>query len=87
MPNTFTPNSDGLNDLWMLDFTNYDAAEIIVFNKWGSRVWEDFTTLPQWDGTSLDNSVLPSATYYYVVKLTPLGGEPIEQTGPITIIR
>ena len=87
MPNTFTPNSDGLNDLWMLDFTNYDAAEIIVFNKWGNRVWEDFTTLPQWDGTSLDNAVLPSATYYYVVKLTPSVGEPIEQTGPITIIR
>lgn len=87
MPNTFTPNSDGLNDIWILDFTNYDAAEIIVFNKWGSRVWEDFTTQPQWDGTSLDNAALPSATYYYVLKLTPSIGEPIEQTGPITILR
>lgn len=87
MPNTFTPNSDGLNDIWMLDFSSYEAAEIIVFNKWGSRVWEDFTTLPQWNGTSLENAILPAATYYYVVKLTPLSGEPIEQTGPITIIR
>ena len=86
MPNTFTPNSDGLNDIWKLDFTNYNAAEIIVFNKWGNLVWEDYTTFPQWDGTSLDNSALPSATYYYVLKLTPLTGDPIEQTGPITII-
>ena len=87
MPNTFSPNSDGLNDIWKLDFTNYNAAEIIVFNKWGNLVWEDYTTFPQWDGTSLDNSALPSATYYYVLKLTPFTGDPIEQTGPITIIR
>ncbi|MBM76925.1 MAG: hypothetical protein CL846_00430 [Crocinitomicaceae bacterium] len=88
MPNTFTPNSDGLNDNWVLDFSTYESAELIVFNKWGNRVFESLsTTSISWDGNNIEGASLPAATYYYVIKLTPLNGDPIEQTGPITILR
>ena len=86
MTNTFTPNNDGVNDTWNLDFSNFSEVNLVIFNKWGSEI-ASFTDLVfSWDGTYNGND-LPAGTYYYIIQLTESTGSLINQSGPITIIR
>ncbi len=82
--NTFTPNGDGMNDTWNLDFTAYSNANLQVFSKWGTLVYQTDATSIQWDGTDLNGSNLPAGTYYYIIELD---GASITQNGPISIVR
>jgi gliding motility-associated-like protein len=86
MVNTFSPNGDGLNDNWVLDFTNYESASLTIFNKWGNELIQFNETIISWDGM-FEGSSLPSGTYYYIVTLTESSGNEIQQSGPITILR
>ena len=83
LPNSFTPNGDGMNDMWNLDLTYYSTAAIKVYSKWGNQVWEASGTTLSWDGTS-NGKDLPSGTYYYVLDID--NGNNM-QNGPVTIVR
>ena len=88
MPNTFSPNNDGINDNWSLNFPNYQEVSLVIFNKWGNQIWEfNGGNTMSWDGRTSDGSDFPSGTYYYTIELTDALGEKTNQTGPITIIR
>ncbi len=81
--NTFTPNHDGINDTWFIGNINlYPNNEVIVFNRWGSVVFQAYSYDNTWDGTSFGTN-LPDATYYYVVYT----GTGQEYKGAVTIIR
>ena len=88
MPNTFSPNDDGINDYWSLNFPNYEQASLVIFNKWGNQIWEfNGGNNMSWDGKTTDGLDIPSGTYYYTIELTDALGQTTNQTGPITIIR
>jgi gliding motility-associated-like protein len=81
--NAFTPNNDGFNDTWEIDrITEWPNAQILVYSRWGARVFQATNYRNDWDG---DN--LPAASYYYVIELNPIdfNAEPI--TGSVTIVR
>lgn len=86
IPNTFTPNGDGINDIWIITNTEYyENVELNVYNRWGDKVYyvKDYKTGNEWDGASL-----PDATYYYVLRFKyPKEEKVYEYTGSITIIR
>lgn len=86
IPNTFTPNQDGVNDIWIIENTDlYEDVELNVYNRWGDRVYNvrGYKTGNEWDGASL-----PEATYYYVLRFKyPEETKIYEYTGGITIIR
>jgi gliding motility-associated-like protein len=82
MSNTFTPNGDGTNDTWNLDFSSYGSAHLTIFSKWGKLVREFNEVNIQWDGI-YEGEPLPAGTYYYVLEL----GSGVVQNGPITIVR
>ncbi|MBG16632.1 MAG: hypothetical protein CL853_09810 [Crocinitomicaceae bacterium] len=84
IPNTFTPNSDGKNDTWNLDFSNYTNLKIEIFSRWGNLVWESTDLIINWDGNSLSGKALPSNTYYYILSLN--NGEKT-QNGPVILLR
>ena len=86
MTNTFTPNNDGVNDTWNLDFSNFSEVNLVIFNKWGSEIASFTDLIFSWDGTYNGND-LPAGTYYYIIQLTESTGSLINQSGPITIIR
>ena len=87
MVNTFTPNSDGINDTWSPDFSKYDKISLIIFNKWGNQIIQFNNSTVEWDGKTIDGLDLPSGTYYYILELTKNSDPTITQSGPITIIR
>ncbi|MCR8559354.1 gliding motility-associated C-terminal domain-containing protein [Mucilaginibacter sp. BJC16-A38] len=69
IPNTFSPNNDGINDLWNIEalFT-YAESNIQIFNRYGKRVFQSTGYSKPWDGT-YNGSPLPEGTYYYIIDL------------------
>jgi gliding motility-associated-like protein len=85
VPNTFTPNGDGINDTWLIQYLeSYPNCRIQVFNRSGQLVYETKSyTSPGWDGT-MNGKPLPFGTYYYVLE-PGSGRKPL--TGYVTIIK
>ena len=74
--NAFSPNGDGVNDLWIIDdVINYPQNVVSVFNRWGDKILE-FNNYDNnnvvWDGKSSDGSELPTGTYFYVIEYTDI---------------
>ncbi len=85
VPNTFTPNGDGINDLWNIEALQaYPNAEIKVMNRFGERVFSAKGNFQNWDGLYKGKN-LPVGTYYYWIELHELGQKPL--VGPVTILR
>jgi gliding motility-associated-like protein len=69
IPNTFTPNGDGINDKWEIgNLADYPDAYVKIFNRWGSEVYRSKGSSGAWDGTTKGKR-LPFGTYYYVINL------------------
>jgi gliding motility-associated-like protein len=82
----FTPNGDGLNETWYIDdIEEYPNADVTVFNRWGSIVYQTLQYQNDWPGTSQSGEPLPVATYYFVIDLKRAGTEVV--TGSVTIVR
>ena len=84
IPNTFTPNGDGTNDTWNLDFSNYNDLKIEIYSRWGRLVWESTDLMIHWNGIALSGQTLPSNTYYYILSLN--NGEKT-QNGPVVLLK
>jgi len=88
IPNTITPNEDGVNDTWSIsNIENYPGAQVSIYDRWGQRVFyvTGYTSAKEWDGTN-HGLRLPSATYYYIIELNANGISKL-YNGAITIIR
>ena len=70
LPNGFTPNGDGFNDVFVIKgIQGYPNNKIIIWNRWGSLVYSKAAYTNDWTGISNDGNVLPDGTYYIVVEL------------------
>jgi gliding motility-associated-like protein len=66
VPNAFSPNGDGVNDIWIIDgLETYPDVRMQLFNRYGKKVFEQ-TAYEPWNGTSHD-SPLPAGVYYYYI--------------------
>ncbi len=69
IPNTFTPNGDGVNDTWNIGaLDSYPTSITQVFDRYGAQVFKSVGYPKAWDGT-YNNKELPNGTYYYVIDL------------------
>jgi gliding motility-associated-like protein len=69
IPNAFSPNGDGINDLWMIQaLETYPEAVISVYNRYGQQVYMSRGYPRPWNGHH-QGKPLPSASYYYVIDL------------------
>ncbi|MGB3801908.1 MAG: gliding motility-associated C-terminal domain-containing protein [Lewinella sp.] len=67
LPNAFTPNGDGDNDLFIpRGLCFIERVEFKIFNRWGQLVFETENPAIQWNGENMSGDALPSGTYYYV---------------------
>lgn len=68
IPNTFTPNNDGINDLWAIQYLeDYPNAHVQVFTRTGQLVFESRGYYRAWNGT-YRGMPLPVDTYYYIIE-------------------
>jgi gliding motility-associated-like protein len=84
IPNTFTPNADGINDVWTIEYLDtYPSNRVQVFTRTGQLVFESRGYKTPWDG-KFNGKPLPFDTYYYIVE-PENGRKPI--TGYVTIVK
>ena len=72
LPNVFTPNGDGKNDVFTpLACPRFvERIELVVYNRWGAKLYEGSGPLLSWDGRSSDGTELPTGLYYYQVRVS-----------------
>ena len=84
IPKIFSPNNDGNNDFWTWpNTTSYQGCRLIIYNRFGKKVYETTSYDNSWDGKSLDGQVLEEEAYYYVLKCSGLK----DVTGGVRIVR
>ncbi len=84
VPNIFTPNGDGINDTWTIQYLDtYPDCRVQVFNRYGQKLFESIGYSVPWDG-KYNGHPLPFGTYYYVI-YPGKGIRPL--IGYVTIIR
>lgn len=67
IPNTFTPNGDGINDVWDIQgLIAYTSADVNIYDRNGQRIFHSIGYGIPWNGT-YNNKPLPFGTYYYVI--------------------
>jgi len=83
IPNTFTPNGDGINDTWVIEGLDSDPTALVkVFTRYGSLVFESKGYGTPWNGEYQDKK-LPAGVYYYII--TAKNGSQ-KLSGSLTII-
>lgn len=83
IPNAFTPNDDGINDTWVIDYIDkYPLAQVYVFNRWGQKMYDKGNNQGPWDG-KLEGKKVPTGSYTYIVDLRN-GMEPF--TGVVVVV-
>jgi len=81
IPNVFTPNSDGINDFFVIDGIEFvPDCQLIIFNRWGKKVFESNNYKNDWDGQNYADG-----TYYFIFTLPQNISEPYH--GTVTIVR
>lgn len=86
IPNGFSPNGDGKNDVWQIDLIyQFPDSEVEVYNRWGEQLFYSKGYQIPFNGQYKGKN-LPVGTYYYIINLNnPTYPEPY--TGPLTIFR
>lgn len=87
VPNAFTPNGDGNNEVWRPVVYDTEAYEIWVFDRWGQVILNSTDELASWDGT-MNGKPSPIGTYTYFIKYIDHDtGLPYEITGHFNLVR
>jgi gliding motility-associated-like protein len=70
LPNTFTPNGDGFNDLYKPIVNRFiNRIEMKIFNQWGNLIYETTDPIINWDAKNTSGSRVTDGTYYYTCRV------------------
>jgi gliding motility-associated-like protein len=87
IPNAFSPNEDGLNELFYVRSNGIREVEYIrVFDRWGKLLFETNSLANGWDGKFNGKPVNPGV-YVYTLKATCSNGQPILMQGNVTVVK
>jgi large repetitive protein len=86
VPNVFSPNRDGKNDILFIYGNYIDKVEMRIFNQWGEQVALINNKANGWDGTQRGKAQ-PVGVYVYALKATMTDGRTINLKGSITLVR
>jgi len=88
IPNSFTPNNDGLNDLFLpiCSYIGKDGYSLKIFNRWGELIFYSSDPHEAWDGTYKGQPV-PSQSYSYILIYENGFGQKFRKVGAIHLIR
>jgi gliding motility-associated-like protein len=85
VPTAFSPNADGRNDFFKVYSTGILEMDVIIYNRWGEKIYEYFTVEGTWDGRHKGN-MSPEDVYVYKIIAKGLVHDHIEKTGRVSLI-
>ena len=86
VPNAFTPNNDGVNDVLYLRGICLESLSFMTFNRWGEKVFETADQKIGWDGT-YKGEELNTGVFVFRLEGKTYEGEAYELKGNITLLR
>lgn len=88
VPNAFSPNADGINDVFKVTYKSLVKFKAYVFNRWGQEVYRwDLSNIDSgWDGTSKGKQV-KNGVYFIVIEAEGADGIRYKHKGDINILR
>ncbi len=87
VPNVFTPNNDGHNDEFKMDYREIKTFSCTIFNRWGKKVFQWTDISKGWDGNTNSGAEAADGVYYFI--LNAVGNDDVEYDlkGTITLLR
>jgi gliding motility-associated-like protein len=82
IPNVFTPNGDGKNDVFKITSTGLKDLNCTIFNRWGNKLYTIETVTGTWDGSGFADG-----TYFYVLIANGMDGKEYKQQGTVDLFR
>ena len=87
IPNSFTPNGDGINDKFeILAFSNYKLINFSIYNRWGQLLFKTSGTYNSWDGY-YHGLIQPVGIYVYYLEMENPKGKRISKKGTIMLLQ
>jgi gliding motility-associated-like protein len=86
IPNVFSPNGDGLNDVINVHGRCISTFNLQIFNRWGEKVFETSSTSESWDGT-FRGQKMDTGVFVYKADGVSIDGQSFNLKGNITLIR
>lgn len=86
IPNAFTPNADGLNDILLVYGSIIKELRFMVYNQWGEKIFESSNQATGWNGT-YKGKAQPSGVYMYVCQITLKDGTTQVKKGSLNLVR
>lgn len=86
VPDAFTPNDDGFNDVLLAKSTQLKSFDFSVFNRWGEVIFRSGTLSDGWDG-KINGANAPTGSYIYKVTFTDEINQTVEKSGTFMLLR
>lgn len=86
IPNAFTPNGDGINDIWKVAYRSISEFRCTIFDRYGNELYKFTDPAEGWDGTYKGKIVKPGV-YFYVIEAVGADGKKYKKGGDINIIK
>lgn len=89
IPNVFTPNNDGLNELFRVRGVSEkcDDYKISIYNRWGALYYESTNPAEGWNGKNEAGELASEGVYYYIIYIKKRDKPKLEKHGSVTLIR
>ncbi len=93
IPNSFTPDGDGLNDVWKAEGENVLNFHLRLYNRWGELFFESYDIEKPWLGQRRDGEyymepgIYPYLIVYQVIQDNGMMSEPIKVKGEVSLLR
>lgn len=86
IPNIFSPNGDGINDIFYVRATGIKTLKVIIYDRWGEKIFEFTDPNLGWDGT-FRGKLLDAAVFVYYVEAEMNSGTIYKEKGNITLVK
>ncbi|MCM1370170.1 MAG: gliding motility-associated C-terminal domain-containing protein [Candidatus Amulumruptor caecigallinarius] len=86
VPNAFTPNGDGVNDIWKVSYRSLTSFRCWIFDRYGNELFQFSDPSQGWDGKYKGKLVNPGV-YFYVIEATGADGNQYKKGGDINILK
>ena len=87
LPNSFTPNDDGINDTFKISIENFSKFKLLIFNRNGQIIFDsEVSENQEWDG-KFKNQLVPNGTYVYRFEANDLFGKLYVENNKLNLIR
>lgn len=86
IPNVFTPNGDGSNDLWLVTTHNMSEVSYDIYDRWGLLIASYNGLTGGWNGHTKNGKMAPDGTYYYILRAKAENGKEFSHKGWIQLL-